>query len=136
MNKYETKLKSVLNECGYIEAIKIGNTLQGSIWRAFRKSTYKQVVVKIANKKLHQESMGIVRGEKVCVHENIAAEKRCLKYLNDDKYAPQSMVKYHQFLKSKNNYYLIMEDGGISLFDFIVKIHTFINAGMLDISEW
>ena len=34
------------------------------------------------------------------------------------------------------NYYLIMEDGGQSLFDFIVKAHRLIIVGHFSIYEW
>ena len=36
----------------------------------------------------------------------------------------------------KRNYYLQMEDGGVSLFDFVKKAHRFIQCGQLKLTEW
>ena len=38
--------------------------------------------------------------------------------------------------KSNTNYYLVMEDGGHSLFSFIEKVHKIILAGNMDILSW
>ena len=34
------------------------------------------------------------------------------------------------------DYYLVMEDGGGSLFDFVMNAHRFIQLGILDTSHW
>lgn len=43
-------------------------------------------------------------------------------------------IMYHTH--STNNYYLIMEDGGYSIFEFVKKAHKFIECGRLKIAEW
>ena len=37
---------------------------------------------------------------------------------------------------SAHNFYLVMEDGGHSLFAFVQKAHSLIQAGNLEISHW
>lgn len=37
---------------------------------------------------------------------------------------------------SENDYFMAMEDGGDSLFDFVSKAHRLIMAGSIKVSEW
>lgn len=134
--KYERRLKSSISKFGLITRKKISSTLQGSIWRALRIENRQKVVVKVTNRVLHNESVIIINGKKCAIHENIFKEKQILKYLTIDENAPKSIVKYNGFFKSDTNYFLVMEDAGNSLFQFVVRAHEFINAGKLDISEW
>ena len=39
------------------------------------------------------------------------------------------------YINSNRNYYLVMEDGGSSLFDFVVKMHQFVESKRLNIDE-
>ena len=112
------------------------DTLQGTIWRATQQSTNTPVVIKITSKKLTSESIVIVNGQKYEISENILTERKILKHLSNDKNCPQSITKYIDFMKSNVNYYLIMQDGGHSLFEFNVKVHQYIESGKIDISEW
>ena len=70
------------------------------------------------------------------VSENIIKEMTIQKYLTDSKHCPHSIVKYISSFETDNDYYLIMEDGGDGLFEFIVKAHHFIQSGEITISEW
>ena len=38
-------------------------------------------------------------------------------------------------VNSDSEYYLLMEDGGFCLFDFVVKMHKFVEINKLDIAE-
>ena len=80
--------------------------------------------------------MMILDGKKCNISENILKEKKILKDLSRDPECPQCIIKYIDCYKSNNNYYLIMEDGGQSLFDFIVKAHQLIDIGHFSIYEW
>ncbi len=42
----------------------------------------------------------------------------------------------HITVYSPTSYFLVMEDGGSSLFEFIVKVHNCIKSGILEIAEW
>merc|ERR1712113_1368810 len=59
-----------------------------------------------------------------------------LKYLTQRKECPASIVKYLGFYKSRKYYFLIMEDGGSCLFDFVQKAHSLIADGIVDIDHW
>jgi len=134
--KYAKKLKAILTKRGYVQSNKLIDTLQGTIWRAIQQSTKSQVVIKITSKALSSKSVMIVDGEERPVHENILREKIILKYLSNGKNCPQSIVKYVDFMKSNVNYYLVMTDGGHSLFDFNLKVHEYIEAAKISISHW
>ena len=68
--------------------------------------------------------------------ENILTEAAILKYVTMNAKCPNSIIKYIDFFESDLNYYLIMENGGNNLFQFIQRIHKFIVCGHLKIKEW
>ena len=106
--------------------------------------------------------MAIIGAKQYKVNEDVLKEIAILKYLMDDQNCPKSIVKYVESFKgsvnflnlfiihriyfpffslffcdfSKLHYYLVMEDGGFSLFEFVVKVHRLIRMGKLHISEW
>ena len=61
---------------------------------------------------------------------------KILKHLSDDQNCPNSIIKYIDSFKCISNYYLVMEDGGFSLFNFMVKAHKLIEMDKLEICEW
>ena len=81
-------------------------------------------------------------GKKYNVDENILKEREILKYLTrkgkdgKNKVNPKHIVRYYDFFKSNSKYYLVMEHGGHMLFDFVVRVHQYIQSGKLSISEW
>eukprot|EP01084_Bolivina_argentea_P155583 271132_1 len=133
----DLKFISVLNQAGYINLSKITTTLQGSIWRALEVSSNSNIVIKITSKYLHEKSMAIVN-EKMHsnIKENICLEAGILKYLCDQNNVPKSIIKYHTFLQSDEAYFLIIDYGGSSLFDFMVQAHKLISMNKIEISEW
>merc|ERR1712154_641183 len=67
----------------------------------------------------------------------IIKEKDILKYLSSKKRKQcDHIVQYLDFFKSNSRYYLIMEHGGHMLFDFVVRVHRYIQSKKLDIVEW
>ena len=138
-SKNERNILAVLEQAGYDinNTSKITDTLQGSIWSSFTKTNEKNesVIIKVTSRKLHKESMIIYDGKKYNVDENIIKEKEILKYLtkdNNNKY----IVSYRNFFKSNSNFYFVMENGGVMLFNFIVRVHRYIESDKLEISEW
>jgi len=134
--KYNKKLKAILTKRGYVQSSKLIDTLQGTIWRAVHQKTELRVVIKITSKELATKSIMYIDGEKRIVHENILREKIILKYLGRNKECSKSVVKYVDFMKSNVNYYLVMSDGGHSLFDFNLKVHEYIESGKIHIAHW
>eukprot|EP01084_Bolivina_argentea_P234822 395311_1 len=132
--KYEEKIHHFLYKSGFVAISKITDTLQGNIWKASTKYSNQNVVIKVTNKDLHFKSICISNNAKVC--ENIIMEKRILKRLSKDKKCPQSIINFKHFFASNNNYFLIMEDGGNNLLDFVIKVHKFLENGFLDIDNW
>ena len=96
----------------------------------------KHVVIKVTNKALHFNKIVIKNGVKIGVEENILLEKSILKYLTKDKKCPNSIVKYHSSFQSNINFYLVMQDGGTSLFEFVFNAHKFIQAKKLSVKQW
>merc|ERR1712228_158989 len=70
------------------------------------------------------------------VPENILKEQCILKYLTQHKKCPNSIAKFERFFRTRSSYYLQMEDGGVSLFNFVQKAHRSIKAGEIELSEW
>eukprot|EP01084_Bolivina_argentea_P009424 17591_1 len=132
-------LERTFAAAGLTNPSKIATTLQGSIWRATHDSSIDEIVVKVSNKSLHQKSIVVVDGQKYMVHENIISEMDILKYLTtgpESKSCPNSIVKYIGSLQSDTDYLLLMDFGGGSLMEFVIKIHEYIKSGHIAISEW
>eukprot|EP01084_Bolivina_argentea_P050214 92333_1 len=135
-SKVINNLPHVLTKIGFVDGEKIADTLQGSIWRAISGSN-ESSVIKITSQNLHKRSSSKPwNGKTFKVQENILIEQSILKYLSENENCPESIVKYQRFFKSKTNYYLVMEDGGTSLWDFISDAHGLINQGQITIKEW
>eukprot|EP01084_Bolivina_argentea_P048140 88715_1 len=134
-SKSDTKLKQTLRKHGFNHREKIFDTLQGTIWRARCKHSKQHVVIKATNKNLHSKSIVVLNGIKHMVLENIISESKIQKYLTSDSHCPKSIVKYIQTFENQTNFFLIMEDGGKCLFDFIVKLHHYTAKGTILITE-
>ena len=94
-------------------------------------------VIKQANKSLHDERISITQNglehHRVC--EDIVKEAQLMKLFTINN-PPKELIKYYEFFEDKNNYYLVMERGGIGLFEFVVNCHEYILNGKLTIKEW
>jgi len=126
----------ILENAGLVSPKKLVNTLQGSVWRCTQLLSNKKVVVKVTNKELHSKSLVILNGRKISVLENILVEQEILKYLSKDPKCPESIVRRKDFFESNTDYFLVLQDGGGSLFDFVVKVHKYIEHGYLSIDQW
>eukprot|EP01084_Bolivina_argentea_P008312 15574_1 len=94
------------------------------------------VVIKTADKILHSKGVTITEtGIQLKVKENIIKEARLMKWFMSCN-PPQELIKYYDFFEDDKNYYLVMQKGGIGLFDFTVKCHKLIHQNKLDIKEW
>merc|ERR1719273_2885359 len=86
--------------------------------------------------------MIVVDGKKYNVSEDILKEKDILKYLtaqfmaNKTGSGGQGVVRHLDFFKSNTNFYFVMEHGGHMLFDFVVRVHRYIESGKLDLDHW
>ena len=79
----EKRLKRLLHNSGYINPIKLADSLQGSIWRALNQDMDGTVVIKVTKKNLHERGIVIVNGSRIDVEENIIKETSILKYLTE-----------------------------------------------------
>eukprot|EP00483_Globobulimina_turgida_P001546 UN01548 len=93
-------------------------------------------VIKITNQFLHKHSMSVVGNKVYSVSEDIFLEQSILKYLQQQENYPKSIVKCQQFFRTDTSYYLVMSDGGNSLFVFMQKAHQLIRAGKIELSHW
>eukprot|EP01084_Bolivina_argentea_P179734 310554_1 len=130
-----SKIHRIFKKIGFTNAKKITDTLQGSIWRVYKTASEPgestNFVIKITNKCLHKYSIGIVGNSTYSVSEDILAEQCILKYLTLQNQCPKSIVKFHRFCKTSSDYFLIMEDGGTCLFDFVREAHDLLRGKKL-----
>ena len=91
------------------------------------------VVIKITNKKLH-ESNKTNYSTRSRVKENIIAEAQILKFLTENN-CPH-IVSFIDFFDDAENLFLIMEDGGVSLFHYVTHNHQKIKTNKLQIKDW
>eukprot|EP01084_Bolivina_argentea_P204047 348412_1 len=126
----------ILARMGFSNLCKITDTLQGTIWRATNYLN-QRVVIKTTNRYLHSNAMSKINGQTMRhVQENIQLEQSILKFLTQNDDCPSSIVKFDKFFETSDHFYLVMEDGGNSLFEFIKKAHGLIKNGNISLEHW
>eukprot|EP01083_Nonionella_stella_P038333 104299_1 len=121
--------------------VKITDTLQGGIYRAFTSQTTSikphTVVIKLTDRNQHNQSIAIAHNNTVHhgVQENIVSEQTILKHLSAQS-NPSSITKYISFFKTNTWYILVQQDGGCSLFDFVVRAHQLLKTNKIDKPHW
>jgi len=132
------EIESILHKEGFIKTERVTDSLQGSVWKAQQWATKQEVVIKVTNRELHERGVVILHGKTIPVYEDCMKEKHLLRYLTKkhEKEAPPSIVKYVDFFKSESWYFLVMQNGGNSLFDFVSKAHQYILEGRIEIGQW
>ena len=116
---FEKRLKSLLHNSGYMNPMKLADSLQGSVWRAMSTSMNATVVIKVTKKNLHENGMILIDGVRIDVEENIIKETSILKYLTECKdipdkgklkTCPKSFVKYidsfQTYVQQIHSYYI------------------------------
>eukprot|EP01084_Bolivina_argentea_P043738 80550_1 len=136
MSRVEEHVMKIMSAVGYTSCNKIADSLQGTLWHALQRSTNKRVVIKATQRYLHRNNITMVNGRMVQVQENCKQEMRILQYLSQDTRCHGSVVKYIDSFQSTDYYFLVMEDGGRCLFDFITKSHRYMERGLLDVGAW
>eukprot|EP01083_Nonionella_stella_P052906 140205_1 len=142
-SKYDETLVSFLRTKGYAIQSKLANTLQGAIYRCTLLNgsqcfAHDTVVIKVTRKDLHHESMTILEnGKKKHIQENILKERDIIHELtatND----PRTiyMTRYVDFFEDNTSFYLVIEEGGSDLFEYVVRCHGLIRKGQLERKEW
>lgn len=131
-----SNIKSFLKKNGYFHSVKLCDSLQGSIWSSVKPRSNESVIVKVCNKRQQKQGTATLNGKLYRVQEDIHKERAILKYLTLRNDAPNGIVKYKKWLENEDNYFLIMENGGTSLFEFVVKCHRYIKVGKITLSEW
>eukprot|EP01083_Nonionella_stella_P242420 845629_1 len=139
-NSYEDQISSeheeklALSLHGYKRDKCITSTLQGQVFTATNNEN-KSVVIKKTNKNLHYKGISVINGEICYVSENIVKEAYLMKEFMLYN-PPNSCIKYYDFFEDASNFYLVMENGGTSLFDFIVECHKLIDSKKLSLEYW
>mmetsp|Transcript_38951 Transcript_38951/g.62193 ORF Transcript_38951/g.62193 Transcript_38951/m.62193 type:complete len:377 (-) Transcript_38951:643-1773(-) len=131
-----SNIAAVLKYVGFTPLQKLADTLQGQIWSVVNTESGAPLVVKIASKALHEKKTAIANNEKIVTHEDILKETSILRYLNSFTNCPPSIIGYHGFVYTESEYYLIMANGGRSMFDFVQKGHSFIRQNRLAVQHW
>ena len=48
----------------------------------------------------------------------------------------KGIIEFEKFFNDENNYYLVMKNGGISLFEYTKYCHKLIKEGKININDW
>jgi len=143
MLQFDNLTRSVLDKIGLIAPTKIATTLQGSVWRGrchsspnAKTNVLQPIVVKVSDKHLAEHSLAQVGGTTLVVQEDVVKEAALLSLLTQDNECPASIVRFRRLLHTNKNYYLVMEDGGLPLFEFVIKCHELIKNKVLRVSHW
>ena len=106
-SKHDRRIIRVLNKVGLVEAKKVTETLQGSIWRATSQSQSslgcretESVVIKVTNQYLQKNSLAQIGNQQIPVQEDILLESSILKFLTENEKCPKSIVKFRRFFKT------------------------------------
>eukprot|EP01084_Bolivina_argentea_P032028 59252_1 len=135
LTNHTENISHTLQYFGFEQETKITDTLQGAVYRASK--NYKtNSVIKVTKKILHETRKAIVSGRVFNVTENIVTESKILQYLSQQRDCPKSIIKFQQFFSTDTNFYLVMEDGGTSLFNFVQKAHGLIKLGKIEVNDW
>jgi len=94
------------------------------------------MVIKLADKRLQQNRLARIREKFYPCDENVVLEANVMKYLAERSKCPASIVKFCCLLENNSDYLLVMEDGGRSLFQFIVECHQLIKQGTITVAHW
>eukprot|EP01083_Nonionella_stella_P117166 348782_1 len=132
-------LHNAFNRRGYMPLKPIANTLQGSVWivtKTNNKDEDRTSIIKVTDRSLHAQNRANINGISIQIYENIIREATTLKYLNSAPGAPMGLIQYHDFFIDSRNLFLVMENGGSSLFDFVKRCHELIKHRLIDIHEW
>eukprot|EP01084_Bolivina_argentea_P113956 202991_1 len=136
IEKYDFKNSLLSN--GYEFHSIIRKTLQGQIIIAKiieNNDSNKFIVIKISNKSLCNKGITIVNNTAIPIKENITNEKDILKRLTNSN-PPPYMTNYVDYFDDEENHFLVMEHGGMGLFDFVHKFHIYISNGFCSILKW
>ena len=138
---------------GYRKEKYMADTLQGHVILATRKrkrngdgegegeqdneqQDKKTVVIKTSNKVLHSQHITLQKnGKRYKIEEDIIKEAKLMKDFMDSPH-PSCLIEYYDFFEDKENYYLVMENGGSDLFDFVVECHKLVLSKKISIREW
>jgi serine/threonine protein kinase len=137
VEKNTDKLEAeTLRKHGYIKYKYIADTLQGCTFMAKRSGDGSEVVIKSTKKELYARGITISKeGKAFNIREDIVAEGRMMRYFMNNN-PPSSLIAFYDFFEDESRYYLVMENGGIDFFDFVVRCHDLINTGKLSMKEW
>eukprot|EP00484_Ammonia_sp_Unknown_P008553 CAMPEP_0197074932 /NCGR_PEP_ID=MMETSP1384-20130603/211356_1 /TAXON_ID=29189 /ORGANISM="Ammonia sp." /LENGTH=409 /DNA_ID=CAMNT_0042513773 /DNA_START=23 /DNA_END=1252 /DNA_ORIENTATION=- len=127
--------EETMKSAGYVPFRSIASTLQGSIWKVNSNTEKGSSVIKVTKKSLHKKSVAEIDGQQIDILEDVIKETAILKYLTSSN-PPESLAKFESFFTDKQHYYLVMEDAGDGLFEFVTKCHAFIEDDKLSVAEW
>eukprot|EP01083_Nonionella_stella_P040095 109017_1 len=138
--KDDEGMLSILQKIGFTHPQQITDTLQGSIYRAYLPHNGKRgktVVIKVTDRYLHKHSVSrCIDGGVYKVNEDIVLEQSIVKYLTECDDCPDTFAKFIRFFQTNTDYFYVMEDGGQSMYHFVIKAHRLIKAGKIELSHW
>jgi len=123
-----TLKESFHQRTGYKITSKVTSTTQGSVYKAINENN-DVIIVKRAGLDFY------VKHSKY-IDKNIAREAKILEYLGKMNPPKNNWIKYIDLIYDDRNVYLLMEYGGINLFQYTKLMHCKIKRNKLSINEW
>eukprot|EP01083_Nonionella_stella_P089904 251073_1 len=120
--KPENKRCDVLQTIGLVSLQQPNNSSQDNTWRA---GSGNEPSHKSAIKVIHQDN-----------NQDLFSDQSILKYLAQHSDSPNTIIKLHHVFQQNQDYYVVMEEAGIPLFDFVIRAHSLIRAKKLTITHW
>jgi len=129
---------------GFKAMHRIAKTLQGETWRVYSQQLECEAVVKITNKNLSRNHLGIdhyhSKYVKGCT-EDIYNEIQILNILQHpalptEPAKPKSMISLYKVFEDPINIFVVMEDGGQDLLQFVNECHHALKQSKMYIHEW
>jgi len=129
-------IQRLLLDRGYECVCKLASTLLGSVWRATptnkdENTNQKDVIIKVSSKQSISRSQ---------CHENAKQEIEILKLIRNQ-YAKhhkvaQQIIGYLDSFEDDEYCYLVLEDGGIDLFEFVKQCHKDLESKLMSVQDW
>eukprot|EP01084_Bolivina_argentea_P016946 31640_1 len=119
---------------GYQKLHKMGDTLQGQIYKAQNLTTGQYVAIKKTEKALSDQGIAIQDDTTFCVSENILKERQILKHLTvNNTCIGDHIIHYIDSFEDESSYYLVMEyiESEMNLKQFVTTAHKYIASNKL-----
>ena len=129
-NKMKYNMKQMLKDRGYTVTNILSKKKIGVVYLCKEIKTNLKYIIKIRKRSIYKN------GGTVClIKQDIIKEKRIIKFLESYD-PPNGFIKCYDYFIDKEYIFMVLQNGGVSLFEYIKNSHELIKGGNIDVSEW